>query len=392
MWCGLQDSNVRPVRPEPGRSAPKAALAPSGPPRERFVREPPTGSAQYAAVSPRDAERPSAARRRARVPWSATRLWLLALLAVAVFLAQAEAARAETCFGAPPGVRTQFPEPRVFEEAQAWWLERGTTRQILRIRGAMRANHVHLGLCFPQGQKIHPRGGRIHYSLRGMLHNFRRGVATFVRGGVVETGPRSGFKQGLGWKPRASDEERVFRAWSRTRRLRVCGRREWRFTLNALNPHRHRRQFQSFGSQAYVPCRGKRKRNNYRRSDAMIFRGWYKGSEYTNVGFGDESGHRYRGFRAWHMQWPVPTGWEVTWGVSEGARRFVLTIDPDIHHGSFGRVVARGRMRSGASRRTRIPVESLSPGIHRLMLVGCEGVRRPRGAACGVGVIPFLVG
>jgi hypothetical protein len=343
-------------------------------------------------VAPLRAERPPVAHRRPRVPCSATRLWILALLAVAVFLAQAEAARADTCFGAPPGVRTDYPEPRVFEEAQAWWLERGTTRQILSIDGAMRANHVHLGLCFPQGVKIRPQGGRIHYSLRGMLHNFRRGVATFVRGGVIETARRGVFKKGLDWKPQAEDEMRFFRASSRFRRVRVCGRREWRFTLNALNPHRHRRQFQSFGSQAYVPCRGKRKRNNYRRSDAMIFRGWYKGSEYTNVGFGDESGHRYRGFRAWGMWKAVPLDWEVKWGISEGARRFLLTIDPDIHHGSFGRIVARGRIRSGASRRTRIPVESLSPGIHRLMLVGCERVWRPRGAACGAGVIPFRVG
>jgi hypothetical protein len=334
------------------------------------------------------ADGPQALRRRVLAHRFPARLAFVALAAVAVSLGHADAGRAATCFGAPPGIRTHYPEPRVFEEAQSWWLERGTTRQILRPRGAKRANHVHLGVCFPQGQRIRPRGGRIRYSLRGMLHHFKGGRATFVRGGIPDSGPRTGFKQGLGWRPRAHDSMRFFRASTRFRKIRVCGRREWRFTLNGLNPHRKRRQFQSFGTQAYVPCHGRRKRSDYRDWDVMSFRGWYEGAEYTIVNFNDESGHRYRGFRASGMRDPVPRNWKVTWSVGEATKGFLLTIDPDVHEGSLGRVVARGRRNSG---RTRIPVASLSSGIHRLMLVGCENVRRPRGAACGVGVIPFRV-
>lgn len=315
---------------------------------------------------------------------------LIAALAAVVGAYLAQGARAATCSGAPAGVRAEYPEPRVFTEAQSWWLE--GTGDPLNVEGAMEANHVHLGLCYPQGETILAEDGLYPWSLQGKLHEFGGGSAGFVRGGgFLEPGATwsdGSGASGFPWSPVVPDETTVFTEATRAAKVVRCGRRENRFTLNATGPQ-GRRQFQSFGLQTYVPCTSGRSREDYRSSDVMIFRSWYEGADYTNVSLVDESAHAYSGFQASGMADPVPLGWRVKVKLAAGANRYLVAVDPDLHHGTFGVVVARG---VGTSVTPTIPVSVLQPGVHKLMVMGCERIAQPSGSACALGVIPFVVG
>lgn len=300
------------------------------------------------------------------------------------------------CVGAPEGVRSNYPEPRLFEESQSWWLQNGTPAQILTMPGAMDAIHVHLGVCFPQGETILED----NFSFKGTLHNQVGAVSNWVRYGFVggEHGPGhpggnlAGHENGFPWTPTDPVEEVKFFDFGGSYESLIggtCGRKEFRASLNVDSTRFHKRQYQSFGSQAYTLCKPGQQSNNYRDSDVMIFRGWYDGPGYTNVAYSDESGHEGNGLHASDFYGAVPQNWQVKFGTSDVVDRWMLTVDPDVHHGSLGTVVAQGQS-SISGQWAAIPVTELTPGIHKLALIGCQ--QAELGTNCGVGVIPFLVG
>lgn len=324
-----------------------------------------------------------------------------ALVVLAVAFAGNANADVYSCFGAPGGVRSDYPEPRVFGEAQNWWHEGLPSNMLSNIDDAMSANHIHNGICVPQGETIVPEvdyAGHpaIAIQMVGKAHNNVGGVLKNARGGL-ESGTTGVWWPGdvhplpLGWKPVSDDETRVlpegYQTLSRLQSI-GCGRHEGRYTIDTTERH-GRRQYQSFGVQMYVPCKPGQSPNPYRGTDLFIFRGWYQGGNYVNVNFADESGHSYTGFRASDMSDPIPDDWTVRYSLAQGANRALVSVDPDIHHGSFGTVIQRSTG-TGPFNAT-IHAADFTPGIHKLMIAGCENVSSPAGESCGVGVIPFLV-
>jgi hypothetical protein len=75
------------------------------------------------------------------------------------------------CIGAPTGIhgiRTTYPEQRVFLESQGWWGQRtGTT-----IPQLGSAEHIHVGMCFPLQKTV---SGNITLVVRVMAHNLLPG-------------------------------------------------------------------------------------------------------------------------------------------------------------------------------------------------------------------------
>jgi hypothetical protein len=329
------------------------------------------------------------------------RLGAVVVLAWAAFSSQpALAAATFPCFGAPPAYvahydgssqdldgavdgAVSFAEPRVFLESQGWWVENGEP-------DPLSSEHIHVGLCYPQGERIRLQNGRVRWPLMMQLHNQIGATSNFVRGGGFQDGavtPRANWDPS--WDPVSDQEVRFAVLTKRRRNLTRCGRREARFTNNVpVSVHAHR-FYQSAGWQTYVPCLRGLRRTNYRSSDLMIARGYYESFDYVNVSLQGN-------WRASAMaSTPVPDAWTVRVGTGAGSTSYAVYVDPDLHHGSKGIVVAEG-LGGDATRSVTIDTSQLTPGIHKLMVVANETQLDPlrpiRGTASGVLVVPFLVG
>jgi hypothetical protein len=326
-------------------------------------------------------------------------LVVMVLAAAGPFSHSAMAAVTFPCFGAPAPYVAQydgssddldgvvdgvvsFAEPRVFLESQGWWVENGEP-------DPLNAEHIHVGLCYPQGERIRFQNGRVRWPLMIQLHNQVGATSNFVRGGGFQDGsvvPRASWNPA--WSP-VSNQEVRFAVLTKSRRsLTKCGRREARFTNNVPASMQGHRFYQSAGWQAYVPCLRGLRRADYRSSDVMIARGYYESFDYVNVAL--------RGnWKASAMAaTPVPNEWTVSVGTAAGSTSYAVYVDPDLHHGSKGIVVAEG-LGGDATRSVTIDTSELTPGVHKLMLVANETqldpLRAIKGTASGVLVVPFLV-
>ncbi|MGH8984906.1 MAG: hypothetical protein ACRDY6_13670 [Acidimicrobiia bacterium] len=320
---------------------------------------------------------------------------ILPALAALSCLAFAPVASSQTqaCFGAPADYVNQFgadyPEPRAFVDSQAWWLE-GAGDATSSIDDAMRASHLHYGKCFPFMETWN-ESGLLTEHVKLQMHEFVGGHSTTASLLAFVNGGEFNGKVGLGpWYPTQVDETRYVQKSRDPSTITKCGRLEQRGHLEGISNNGGERMFNSYGWQSLFDCKPGRTQIAAR-GPAIIFRGWYEQADYSNITFlNDFRGEQ--GFRASQMDDPVVGDLKLSFALAAGANRWLVSINPNVHGGSFGSWVARG---SGTSFTLTIPDSAIPSGLFRVMAVGCERVGSSSanpigGQNCGVGVVPFL--
>lgn len=302
------------------------------------------------------------------------------------------------CYGAPPDYvtafdatdgavdgRVSYPEPRFFMDNQSWWVE-GAGDATSSIAAAQRAAHLHYGLCFPFMETWSEASGTLTIHAKLQAHKYQGGLVREVGGlGFLDGGVRT---IALGWRPTSDNETRFVTLTRPTSTLTRCGRVESRMHLEGVSPNGGDRQFTSTGFQSLVTCSGSRTSSSDR-SGTAIGRSWYVGANYGNGNLADD----FRGsvgFGASDQSLPV-SSYRVRYNLSSGANAWLVTVDPDIHNGSFGRVVSRG----AGTTVTADLTPQLVVGPNRAMFVACERVgvstANPAGGQnCNAMVLPVL--
>ncbi|MBM2849416.1 MAG: hypothetical protein HW418_2358, partial [Anaerolineales bacterium] len=167
-----------------------------------------------------------------------------------------------------PSKCTGYPEPRVFVEAQAWWIttpgKTGTNH-----------GHVHVGTCFPYAQKL---SGKVDFDIRVILHD-NPGKLNLVR--VQLAGDFGQISAVHVPTSRTCAVPGTCEFWYHvtvdTTKSPYDGRQEFRFGARLAEPD-GATMLASTGWQAYL--NNGKPVNDYRSYDLTEARGWY-----TNVGY-----------------------------------------------------------------------------------------------------------
>lgn len=283
---------------------------------------------------------------------------------------------------------TDFSEPRACADSQAWWLE-GAGDVTVNIEDAMRASHLHYGACFPFMETWAEEDSKFVLPVKNQMHQFVGGHSKNVGGLGFEDGGAVKDTFNPVWAPQSVDEVRFSTLVRNSSSVKVCGRRETRGHLEGISNNGGERMFNSFGWQSLVPCTAGRSRGD-QRGPGIIFRGWYVGGDYSNITFTDDF-RGDTGFRATQMDDPVVGDLKLKINLGAGANKWVVSVNPNVHGGSFGSWKLSG---SGTAATVTIPNEVIPSGLFRVMAVGCERLGTSNanpvgGQSCGVGVIPF---
>jgi hypothetical protein len=157
------------------------------------------------------------------------------------------------------------------------------------------------------------------------------------------------------------------------------GKRENRFTFDTTSKH-GKRMYQSGAWNALIAAPAA--------PVGITARGWYESTGYTNVSLKDSNLGAGKGFRASVLaSSPVPDAWMLSYALGEGAKFFFAYVDPNIHAGSKGIVVAENK--TGTSGSIVVNTAGLEPGVHVLLVGGWE--KSTDGWNAGVLRLPFLV-
>lgn len=274
---------------------------------------------------------------------------------------------------------TGYPEPRVFLEAQSWWLP--TPGKSTNAFG-----HVHVGTCFPLDQTLR---GTVDFDIRiilhnnpGTLHRIRTHIAgdgfNETTGGFANLGKTCPDDQTCAW---------WFHTTMDTRVARYDGRQEFRFLTTVREPDGQELHV-STGWQAYLD-NGKED-NDYRRPNFYEGRGWYTGANYI-----------VSQLRSAFPFKALSGTWRPTVGLKHGSGGIPVThhsvhVDPKFHANDRGIVIrdASGRFQDDVS----IDTTKLADGKHRLVLkadADCQsgncGTENDGQRVSGIFVIPFVV-
>lgn len=284
-----------------------------------------------------------------------------------------------------------YDEPRVCTESQEWWFE-GAGDMTRSIADAMKATHLHYLDCFPLMETWAESGGQFITHLKLQQHENVGGRASNAGGLGFEDGGAVKAIFNPAWAPTSADETRFAQLTRASSTVKVCGRRETRGHLNGISRNGGEEFFNSFGKQSLVACKTGRTLGN-QRGPSIMYRGWYEVAAYTNITFVDDFRGR-TGFYASEMSAPVGSQLKIKFSLGAGANKYLVSVDPAIHHGSYGRIVAQGTG-TGFTADFAAVLPLLSPGLHWIMAAGCENLgpspTNPIGGQnCGVGVVPFI--
>lgn len=320
-------------------------------------------------------------------------LFTALIATVAIILAFPGRAEAQIpCFGAPADYVAQFgasyAEPRDYDESQALWLE-GPGDPLANIDDAMRASHIHYAKCFPFMETWAEAGGVFKTDLKLQLHHFVGGHAKNVGGMGFEDGGAVKHVFNPVWAPTQQDETRFVSLSRPSSSVKVCGRREMRGHVNTISPDGGEEFFNSFGHQSLVKCTTGRTLGN-QRGPSRIYRGWYEKADYTNFTWVDDFRGEV-GFRSSQQAAPVVGNLRLKFSLGAGANKWAVFLNPDIHNGSFGTVIARG---TGSGTTVTIADALIPSGNFKILGYGCENIGlssvNPRGGVnCGGGVLTF---
>lgn len=264
-------------------------------------------------------------------------------------------------FSAQPPDCSNYPENRVFLEAQAWWWLSNKTD---RIQTGEDFGHLHVGTCFPHAQTV---SGDVQFDVRIIMHN-NPGYIHHLVIAVWDDKPSNCWAGGtacvdLRDAPLTCPGEQTCVFWLPvtvpTTTLNTDGRKEFRFRVFMEQPDGNR-LFPSTGWQAYVDNNRSITRN-YRSSDTVEARGWYTGANYQNSRLEVLPNQILSGI--WtprvHMK-PGAGGTDTTYHIA--------MIDPNFHSDppSEGIVVKEGQGQFIGN--LEIDTTNLSDGWHRLVL------------------------
>jgi hypothetical protein len=333
--------------------------------------------------------------------------WLVAGIFAALIILPAQPASAATsysCAYAPatdPGAAGlgsgNYPEPRVWVEAQGWWQE-----QLFQPLDQFPGRHLHIGACMPlENLPQHPViSGRMRLNWRIVAHAQPAGFLlkhAFVQIATINSqGGQIRLVDGVSTpRPCTGDCTWWFSAEVDTALSDRDGKQEFRFLTISEQPDGNE-QHASTGWQ--VNLDNGDPHADYRSSLFVEGRGWYSISSPTTGGYAiarlTNSG--LPGNTQPTPATPVPSVWTTSWKLAPGSDGPLTTgvacnVDPNFHTSppDHGTVV-----RTGTSQYTgtvTVNTSGLAPGTHRLV---CRSDSRHQGPSVsginsGVQVIWF---
>lgn len=287
----------------------------------------------------------------------------IVLLLLALLFPPAARAAPESCAG--------YAEPRVWVESQAWW-------QNTPGSGGKEFGHLHTALCFPLAQRVRgvvPLDIKLHFHMNpGRLESLTVQISPDGSGQYVAAQKK--FKPALTCPTEDCD------FWvhldADTSRLGVDGQHEWRIRPKITEPDGNT----LVGSTSYTAytANGGRPIKNYREQGLTQGKGWYSKTGYAQAQFyGPLSTGPVSG------RWSVQVGCHAS---DKPVSACIVTVDPDFHHGDFGRMQLRYKGAWKGS--VTVDTAALAPGPHRLVVR--TDVNDPRGSTLsGLLVVPFEV-
>jgi hypothetical protein len=316
--------------------------------------------------------------------------FLFTVVPCALAFALPAGAQADTpAFGCPaPLASLSFPEPRVCAETQGWWLDSTTTGGVPEappVDAAFRSTHVHLMVPFPMGERLLlPASGGYSWPYYSQIHNGVGGTSEQVRGGAFQFGSCCPKDPALSNRAITSEDQQLtgsipipastVDAWRA-----FTGKRENRFTADTTSPF-GKRQYQSGAWHAYLNSTGA--------PVGYTARGWYASTGYTNFSFKDSNIGTGKGLQASQLRDTcAPASVTMTYSLAQGATLAFLYLDPSLHGGSKGTVVAENK--GGSKGSFTFSTVGLASGVH--VVLGGAWEKGPDGWGAAVARLPIRV-
>ncbi|MCA1572323.1 MAG: hypothetical protein LC798_18840 [Chloroflexi bacterium] len=282
-----------------------------------------------------------------------------------------------TATGPNPLTCTGYPEPRVFLEAQGWWIGDGV--ESLIGANASHGSHVHVGTCFPWGQRV---SGNVSFDVRILLHD-NPGKLIRIRPQLWYDGGFSVQNEVYFNKTYPMPDSTI---WQKitvdTNASPFDGLQEMRFFTQVT----HTDGADQEASTGWALDIRNGKTLNHYKPDAQApnfheGRGWYEDTEYSNGRFEELP-----------LIAPVSGIWAPDLKMTAGAGGTPVTfhaayIDPNFHAGSHGIVVKQGQGKWDGD--VAIDTRTLSNGLHKLVLRADSTISS--GTNSGIFVIQFTV-
>jgi hypothetical protein len=304
------------------------------------------------------------------------------------------------CFGAPADYvqafdatdgerdgRVMYPEPRVYLETQGWLTAAGETP-------GHHSEHIHMGACFPQGERWRQPNDRRTIDFRIIFHNVfgyrvRQFGASFSdadnSGGGLHASARKLAKLNKAAAASRDTTVTVFQRYG----MRPIGTDCRKSFGPKLEVKRKADEalvhdwFVQASWHTYFKYRGSPRCTPSDTRDSIRGRNW-NGTSYHWAGF-------LKNFRASRMDETKPDSWNIKLSATHGTNQESLHIDPDFHmmpedlglwHEAYSF--------ANATNTVTVPLaENGIHGIHKLVFVGNKGVGTPKPASTVVNVMPF---
>jgi hypothetical protein len=272
-----------------------------------------------------------------------------------------------------PVACTGYPEPRVFIEAQDWWMP---------IPGLGGQGHVHLGMCWPVGVSV---GGSLRVDMRILFHG-NKGRLDLIK--LQDDRSVTLLRVFPNYTPPDATDSTYWRTFVLDTRRVPDGRRlfRWYARLRHVN-----------GNQEYARAGFMLDVQNGRVDVDRVPWGHFLGSGwYKELRPGGNWGYQTATLKSGIPRAPVRGIWRPRVSFDcNGCRPmsfYFATVDPDFHNGHRGWIVRSGS--GGWSGEFGIDTTRLENGPHRphrLVLVSASS-RGPDRRHNGVLAIPFNVG
>jgi hypothetical protein len=266
---------------------------------------------------------------------------------------------------------TGYPEPRMFIEAQDWWMP---------IPGVGGQGHVHMGMCWPVNQTVR---GRVRFDMRIVFHD-NKGRLDLIK--LQDDTSRTLHRLFPNHTPPATPNSEYWQTFNVDTRRMPDGRRLFRWYARVRHIN---------GNVEYARAAWSLQVENGKLNRNAVPWGYYQGSGwYKEHRLGIDWGYQTAVIKSGIPTRAVRGIWRprVSLGCN-GCRPmsfWFATVDPDFHNGSQGWIVRRGR--GSFSDPLAIDTRRLSNGAHRLVLVSASSRYRPSlRRHNGVLAIPFRV-
>ena len=283
---------------------------------------------------------------------------LLASMVVPV-AARAEPHNPVTCEG--------YPEPRVFLEAQGWWVaDPGQTGTDF--------GHIHMGTCFPLYQTV---SGVVAFDVRTLMHD-NPGELFHILPRVCQN-PQGGCYNApdVRFVPPYTCETDC-ETWAHieidTSQYAYDGLASIRFRAEVREPDGN---VLRASNDWLVNVSNGKPVKNFSAGRVLFGKGWYTTQKYAFARL---------------LTFPLPTvgvaTLQVRCGASSNFRECLVTVDPDFHAGNDGTVLLRAT--SAGRYKVTLDLSGFAPGVHALV-VRTKAVSPASSTLAGVLKVPFRV-